>query len=76
MDFPTPTSKITALHATAGIEDEDRAMEVVRYLIEVQHADPTLRTAAGKTAADLHQFPRIKGYLNFRARQAKREKEA
>jgi hypothetical protein len=84
VDLATPDFKLTTLHASAFIADEQRSMKVVRYLIEVQHANPTLRTASGKTAADLHYFPAIKAYLRGKERwvkaqakrQAKREEEA
>lgn len=51
-------------------------MSVLRYLIEEKHADPTLRTVDGLTAADLHhrrQSPSAAAYLRDKEQMAMRQ---
>ena len=61
-----------------GKNNEAKMLSVVQFLVEDHHADISLRTSDGKTAADMAKHcnqPQIEAYLRGKERE-KREEES
>jgi hypothetical protein len=85
VNLVTPTSNCTALHYVCSriAGDEEKMLEVVRFLVEDIHANIHIRNIAGDTAEDIahgrgdHRIAAyLKGRRTVEARQAQRAEAA